>query len=93
MEKNFLEGRKKALELGARIHNEMLKSARAAKRDEIERLTEKGYTKKEAEEQLALEARDLREEQGYGISHRAYSINQRSADKRRKPILGALYVA
>ncbi|MBR1398732.1 MAG: hypothetical protein IJ564_00960 [Alphaproteobacteria bacterium] len=90
---NYVEGRKKALEFGRAIHNNMLESVAATNALEIMRLVKVGYTREEAQERLRIEALTTMENNGYGTSKRCYTSAQHSGDLQRKPIMGDRYMA
>ena len=93
MEKNYVEGRKKALEFAKNIHNNMLESVVATRELEVMRLMNVGYTREEAQERLRIEAMETLERNGYGTSKRCYTRAQHSGDLQRKPIMGDRYMA
>ena len=93
MGKNYSEGRKKALEFGRAIHENMLESAAATRELEVMRLMEVGYTREEAQEHLRIEAMETLERNGYGTSKRCYASHQIGGDLQRKPIMGDRYMA
>ena len=93
MEKNYVEGRKKALEFGRTIHNNMLESVAATNALEVMRLMEVGYTREEAQEHLRIEALTTMENNGFGTSKRCYASHQIGGDLQRKPIMGDRYMA
>lgn len=93
MEKNYAEGRKKALEFGKSIHQSMLEAVAATRELEVMRLMNVGYTRAEAEEHIRIEALATMESNGFGTSKRCYTSAQHSGDLQRKPIMGGRYMA
>ena len=84
MDKTLAEGRKKALESGRAVHNNMLESSVATNVPEVMRLIKIGYTRAEEKEHLPIKALTTMESNGFDTGKRCYAGHRIGSNFQQK---------